>query len=198
MQSGCGVGCSDWFVMVKHMVMVVKLGQTLVCFSVKAIMSFAHRVHMCMPLGIIRASGILQMPNSATFGQIHCKSGTLEPSWPVDVQHHSHFPIRATWPSGCNPLGHGCCWDTILYYLRLVLTSEYCCCLHGIMWVGWVGVGGGGAFFFFFFFFFLGGGGGVLQHLLLLLFTGQSHLIWIWIISELGTTISWELQSIGN
>ena len=35
--------------------------------------------------------------NSVTTGQIHSKSSSLESSWPVDVKHHGHLPIVATW-----------------------------------------------------------------------------------------------------
>ena len=31
--------------------------------------------------------------NSATTGPIHSKSSSLEPSWPIDVQHHAHLPV---------------------------------------------------------------------------------------------------------
>ena len=33
--------------------------------------------------------------NSAIIGQIHSKSSSLEPCWPVDVQRHGHLPIGA-------------------------------------------------------------------------------------------------------
>ena len=34
--------------------------------------------------------------NPATTGPIHSRSSSLEPSWPVDVQRHSHLPMEAT------------------------------------------------------------------------------------------------------
>ena len=64
----------------------------LVCFSVKAIMSFVHGVHRCMPMGMIRVSGILQTPKLSNLW-----ADSWELPWSVDVQHHSHFSIRATW-----------------------------------------------------------------------------------------------------
>ena len=45
----------------------------------------------CLPDQICRPR------TSATTGLIHSKLCSMEPSWPVNVQHHSHLPIGPIW-----------------------------------------------------------------------------------------------------
>ena len=47
-----------------------------------------------MPTGMIRAPGILWMPERSNHLPIPSKSSSLELSWPVDMQRHGYRPMR--------------------------------------------------------------------------------------------------------
>ena len=52
-------------------------------------------VHVFLSVHPFVQTKLCRRCNSATTGPIHCKSSSLELTWPVDVQCHVHLPVRS-------------------------------------------------------------------------------------------------------